>query len=58
MRAVVGDWIVLRAETDGRVVRWKALDRGLRIAPPELSLRDPKATKVPAPATVRSTLSR
>jgi hypothetical protein len=44
VRAVVGDWIVLRAETEGRVVRWKAIDRGLRIAPPELALRDPKAT--------------
>jgi hypothetical protein len=44
VRAVVGDWIVLRAETDGRIVRWKSLDRGLRIAPAELSLRDPKAT--------------
>lgn len=44
VRAVVGDWIVLRAETDGRIVRWKSLDRGIRIAPPELALRDPKAT--------------
>jgi hypothetical protein len=44
VRAVVGDWIILRAETEGRVVRWKAIDRGLRIAPPELTLRDPKAT--------------
>jgi len=44
VRAVVGDWIVLRAETEGRVVRWKSLDRGLRIAPPELALRDPKTT--------------
>ena len=44
VRAVVGDWIVLRAETEGRIIRWKSLDRGLRIAPPELALRDPKAT--------------
>jgi len=44
VRAVVGDWIVLRAETEGRIVRWKSLDRGLRIAPAELALRDPKAT--------------
>lgn len=44
VRAVVGDWIILRAETDGRIVRWKSLDRGLRIAPPEFALRDPKAT--------------
>jgi hypothetical protein len=44
VRAVVGDWIILRAETEGRIVRWKSLDRGLRIAPPELALRDPKAT--------------
>lgn len=44
VRAIVGDWIVLRAETEGRGVRWKSLDRGLRIAPPELALRDPKAT--------------
>jgi hypothetical protein len=44
VHAVAGDWIVLRAETPGRVVRWKSLDRGLRIAPSELALRDPKAT--------------
>jgi hypothetical protein len=44
VRAVVGDWIILRAETEGRVVRWKSIDRGLRLAPPELALRDPKAT--------------
>lgn len=44
VRAVVGDWIILRADTEGRIVRWKSLDRGLRIAPPELALRDPKAT--------------
>jgi hypothetical protein len=44
VRAIVGDWIVLRAETEGRVIRWKSLDRGLRIAPAELALRDPKAT--------------
>lgn len=42
VRAVAGDWIVLRADTEGRVVRWKALDRGLRLAPPELALRDPR----------------
>jgi hypothetical protein len=44
VHAVVGDWIVLRAETEGRVVRWKSIDRGLRLAPPELALRDPKTT--------------
>jgi hypothetical protein len=44
VKATVGDWIVLRAETDGRVVRWKALDRGICLAPPELTLRDPKVT--------------
>lgn len=44
VRAVVGDWIILRAETEGRIVRWKSIDRGLRIAPAELALRDPKAT--------------
>ena len=44
VRATVGDWIVLRAETEGRVVRWKSLDRGLHLAPPELTLRDPRMT--------------
>jgi hypothetical protein len=44
VKATVGDWIVLRAETDGRVVRWKALDRGVCLAPPELTLRDSKVT--------------
>jgi hypothetical protein len=44
VKATVGDWIVLRADTDGRIVRWKAVDRGIRIAPPELALRDPKVT--------------
>jgi hypothetical protein len=44
VKATVGDWIVLRADTDGRVVRWKVMDRGLCIAPPELALRDPKVT--------------
>ena len=44
VRATVGDWIVLRAATEGRVVRWKSLDRGLRLAPPELTLRDPHTT--------------
>jgi hypothetical protein len=44
VKAAVGDWILLRAETDGKVVRWKAIDRGLRIAPPELALRDPRTT--------------
>lgn len=44
VRAAVGDWIVLRADTEGRIVRWKAIDRGLRLAPPELALRDPKVT--------------
>ena len=33
VRAVVGDWIVLRAETEGRIVRWKSLDRGLATSP-------------------------
>jgi hypothetical protein len=42
VRAIAGDWIVLRAETDGKIVRWKALDAGIRIAPPELALRDAK----------------
>lgn len=44
VRAVVGDWIVLRADTEGRIVRWKCMDRGLRLAPPELALRDAKTT--------------
>lgn len=44
VRAAAGDWIVLRAETDGTIVRWKSLDRGLRLAPPELTLRDAKIT--------------
>ena len=42
VHAVVGDWIVLRADTEGKVVRWKAVTPGIKIAPPELGLRDPK----------------
>jgi len=44
VRGYVGDWLVLRADTPGEIVRWKAVDRGIRIAPPELVLRDSRTT--------------
>lgn len=42
IRGVVGDWIELKAETEGKIVRWRALDAGLRIAPDSLQMKDPR----------------
>ncbi len=44
VKATVGDWIVLRAVTEGRIVRWKSVTKGIKIAPPELQMRDGKTS--------------
>lgn len=44
IKAQVGDWIVLKAITDCPIVHWRAVDRGLKIAPPELALKDTRMT--------------
>ncbi len=44
VKANVGDWIVLKADTDAPIVKWRSLSKVLKLAPAELQLGDRRTT--------------